>query len=199
MAYSEKTNQTFHHYFGHPEELSLFSPGRVNLLGEHIDYNGGTVLPCALDLGLTLSMSARKDNLLNLNAPQMGPSLTRSLDSGLEGHWSDYVLASLQFFKEAQPNFSGLDLLITSTLPAGAGLSSSAALIVGLLRGLGKLVGKEQALFDIAKDAQTIENERLGVPCGVMDQMAVAIAKPGEILQLDCYSLQYRTLTPPLI
>jgi len=183
--------------FGQPPKISVFTPGRVNLIGEHTDYNGGMVLPTALNLGPTIALSPRSDDKINLYSDKFGTMAHRSLADSAANHWSDYVTGAVKFGHEAGLMTGGADIAIKTTLPFGAGLSSSAAVIVGILKIGRKLSGKEISNTDIAVLARRIENEFIGMPCGIMDQMAVAVARPGQALALDTVSLEYTLVDLP--
>ncbi len=176
-----------------PPPPDFRSPGRVNLIGEHTDYTGGWVLPAAIDLELTLSaspspgVSLRSDQFPRPVRFDPVRPLRRS------GGWGDYVKGVFHVLG-AKRGFSGS---VTSTLPPGAGLSSSAALelLVGVAaRHLNKLRISAPRL---ARLCQRAENEFVGVPCGPMDQFAVALGKRGHALLLDCATLKHRRVPLP--
>ena len=176
---------------------SGFTPGRVNLIGEHTDYNGGWVLPTALELGLTISVSARNDAVIRIASQGYDDIVTGELHDAAKDHWSDYVIGSVNYANQYGLTQGGADIAIESTLPQGAGLSSSAAVTVGLLKRFQEISGTEFTDSKIAQIAREIENDFIGVPCGIMDQMAVAIASPGQAMQLDTDTLQYDVIPIP--
>lgn len=175
----------FRRLYGREPAASAWTPGRVNLIGEHTDYNGGLVMPMALALGVRVHLAPGPR--LRISSNQFNESVDRAADEAKSGHWSDYVLGALQAVR-----FGGADIEIDGDLPLGAGLSSSAALIVAVLRAAGMADATEVALA-----AQRVENDFIGVPCGIMDQMAVAHLGAGELMTLDTASLNFTRRTPP--
>ena len=177
--------------------MSVFTPGRVNIIGEHIDYNGGRVLPTALPLGVTVSASPRDDGNIRVESEQFEDAALRDLGSGATGHWSDYAVGSVVLANRAGLYSGGVDLALSSTLPFGSGISSSAAVCVGVLKALRELSGAEMDDTGVAVLARRVENDFIGMPCGIMDQMAVSIARPGQALSLDTNSLDYDLIKLP--
>jgi len=178
--------------------LSHFSPGRVNLIGEHTDYNGGFVLPTALQIGLDIAYKPRADDQINIISNGFKGMAKRRLGETTTGHWSDYVVGSLNFASNYGLNpLRGANIAISSTLPVGAGLSSSAALIVGLLKINRNLSASTLDDLKLAQIARQVENDYIGVPCGIMDQVAVAVATSGEAIKLDTNSLTYDIVPLP--
>ena len=178
------SSELFQATFGEEPARTGFTPGRVNLIGEHIDYLGGTVLPVALPVGIRISLTPRSDGKVRVASEGFEGIAERDLSESKSGHWSDYALGAAV---EAR---SGADIALSSTLPHGAGLSSSAALTVGLLT----LLLPELAPLEVARRAQTVEHDFLGVPCGIMDQVAVAVGHPNEAVRLDTRDLATETL-----
>jgi galactokinase len=152
------------------------APGRVNLLGEHVDHQGGTVLPVAIHLRTTVRYAAGSAWELSSEGHQAG------------GHWERYVRAVIEVLESPSPG----RLEITSTLPEGAGLASSAALEVAVAGALADIPSLE-----LARLCRRAENERVGVPCGLMDQVAAACAIAGHVLVLDCESETFFHLPLP--
>ena len=174
------------------------APGRVNLIGEHIDYNGGMVLPAALSVGVTVELELRDDDRVHLVADQYEEPIERETHEEARGDWSDPSLGALREARELGLVDRGANLTIRSTIPQGAGLSSSAALTVAILkaaRDMGR-AGKPSDQ-EIAIAARRVENDYLGVPCGIMDQFAVAMASPGTAMALDTRSLQFDLVDLP--
>lgn len=168
---------------------STRAPGRVNLLGEHTDYNNGFVLPVAIDRFTAVERDERDDELVTVEAADLGESDVFQL--GLikpTGTWRDYVRGVIRLLEPT----TGAHLRITSTLPRGAGLSSSAALEVAVGRAFSDLPGPELAVL-----CQRAENDFVGVECGIMDQFAVANARAGHALLLDCRDLAFRHVPLP--
>ena len=183
--------------FGAAPAFNNFTPGRVNLIGEHTDYNGGLVLPTALVLGIDISLSPRIDNKINIVSSSFDGFCQRQITDPLQDHWSDYVLGAMKYANIENIFSGGANIAIKSTLPEGAGLSSSAALLVGIIKLCVEQSGQTMNAIKIAKLAQKIENEFIGVPCGIMDQMAVALARPGQALKLNTQTLEYSILSLP--
>ena len=184
----------FQDTFGEAPAVSGWTPGRVNLIGEHIDYNGGAVLPMALPLGVDMTLTPIAGDLAQIVSAQFEGVAVRQLSETASHQWSDYILGALAQVSPAQ----GWHAAIDSSIPFGSGLSSSAAVSVGALRlarealHLPKLSAKQ-----IALNAQSIENNFIGVPCGVMDQMAVSALAPGEAMLLDTQTLAFEQIAIP--
>jgi galactokinase len=155
------------------------APGRVNLIGEHTDYNGGFVLPFAIDRFTTVAAGRRDDGALHCH------SLEMSDDSG----WSKYVDGVVQALADDDVHVGGADVLVTSTVPTGAGLSSSAALEVAAAAALSVMAGAPLDARRLASVAFRAETTYVGVPVGIMDQTVVAVAQAGHALFLDSRSL----------
>jgi galactokinase len=179
---------------------SAFAPGRVNLIGEHTDYNDGFVLPMPLALGVTVAFAARGDRILRASSSESGEECQVSLDA-LDGlprdNWFAYVAGVAHALRAAGHDLCGADLTIDSTLPMGVGLSSSAALEVAVARALLAASGIELDAIEIARLCRSAENDFVGVPCGIMDQMAASVASDGEALLIDCRSLEVQRVRIP--
>ena len=169
-------------------------PGRVNLIGEHTDYNGGSVLPAALSVALTLELTPRADDMVSVTAEGFDGAAMRSLSKPASGHWSDPCIGALREAGSLSLISAGADLTIASSIPAGSGLSSSAALIVAVLKAARMAGGNGISDQDLALAARRVENDYMDVPCGIMDQMAVALAPPGSAMALDTRTLEYLSL-----
>lgn len=183
-------------YGEHKQDLHVFyAPGRVNLIGEHIDYNGGYVLPAALEFGTTLAIRPRKDNKLSFASTNMTFETTIDLkDIGGEksGQWIDYPIGVMVELKKLNcPLTQGYDLLFHGDIPNGAGLSSSASLEVVTAYALLTMEGKETDRVEIARLSQRAENQYVGVNSGIMDQFAVANGKTDHAILLMCDTLEY--------
>ena len=183
--------------FGSQPQNSGFTPGRVNLIGEHTDYNGGMVLPTALNLGVSLALSPRKDNKIHIWSDKFDDLAERTLSDTSNGHWSDYIVGAIILSNEQGFLKGGADITVQTTLPFGAGISSSAAVTVGILKLSRDLANAAHSNTEIAVLARRVENEFIGMPCGIMDQMAVAIANPGQALALDTETLDYELVDLP--
>ena len=175
------------------DPLIIRSPGRVNLIGEHTDYNNGFVLPAAIDKSIYIALKARTDDLCRLYAADLGEkyefekvNLTRS---GIV--WANYLIGVLDQFKKSGKNTGGFDCVFGGDIPIGAGLSSSAAIEAGLAFGLNKLFDLEIPGIELVKLSQRAENEFVGVQCGIMDQFINIFGKENKVLKLDCRSLDF--------
>jgi galactokinase len=171
------------------------APGRVNLIGEHTDYNGGAVFPAALTFGTTLLIRPRADRTLRLASTNFPLAKDIPLD-GLrfreEDDWTNYPKSIVWELEQRGAGLTrGYDLLYCGEIPNGAGLSSSASIEVVTAYALLKLEGRETDTVRIARWAQHAENEFVGVKCGIMDQFAVANGKRNHAILLDCDTLRY--------
>lgn len=183
--------------FGKIASVSLFTPGRVNLIGEHTDYNGGWVLPTALDIGATLALSLRSDNEVHIFSDKFDDIAERKLTDSATDHWSDYIIGAIVLANDVGLIKGGANVAVATTLPFGAGLSSSAAVIVAVLKACREINSGTQSDTEIAVLARRVENEFIGMPCGIMDQMAVSIARPGQALALDTETLEFELVDLP--
>jgi len=192
---------SFETLFGRPAFLTASAPGRVNLIGEHTDYNGGFVLPTVIPQRTVVELSPRADRLVRVWSASVPEPRLVTYELGTEarrGGWSDYVQGITWVLGAAGHALCGLDARITSGVPLGSGLSSSAALEISLMRAL-------RAAFDLALDdvplallARRAENEFVGAPVGIMDQMACSLAGERDALFLDTRTLTYElVLLPP--
>jgi galactokinase len=172
------------------------TPGRVNLIGEWIDFNGGTVLPMALSQAVDLEMHANEGDHDRVQSAQYRDCVDFGINVPAAGHWSDYVRGGLQYARGRGWLSGGQDVRLDSTIPVGAGLSSSAATIVATLKAASAHVtGIDPA--EIAAAAKVVENDFIGVPCGIMDQMAVAVGTTGSVLALDTRDCSYQIIPVP--
>ena len=183
--------------FGFEPIGGVFAPGRVNLIGDHTDYNDGYVFPVALEIGTYIAYSRNTSGRVRARSMNMEAQLERDVMSPAFGDWLDYVIGALQALVghtgDALP--SGLDLTIGSTVPTGASVSSSAALQVATLRAAVEAFGIEITPETLAQLAQSAENNYVGVNCGLMDQMASSTGRPGWALFFDTMTLE-TTLDP---
>lgn len=187
----------FQRIFKAPPATRVFTPGRVNLIGEHTDYNGGQVLPTALPLGVTLSLTPRQDGLVRIVSDKFDQPVQRGLEETAKDHWSDYILGALKLASLKGFGPEGADIAVQTTLPFGAGISSSAAVTVATLNAARQLSEAALSDTDIAVLARQVENDFIGMPCGIMDQMAVATSRPGQALSLDTKSLTFELIDLP--
>ena len=178
--------------FGYPPEVVASAPGRVNLIGEHIDYSEGFVLPFAIDAVTKCAIAKRDDGKIRIISAQKKNEI---IESNLEAiaakegsAWSRYIYGVIW----AMEIDSGLDIYIDGKVPLGAGLSSSAALECSLATALNHLFHLEKTLPELARLTQRAENDYVGVPCGIMDQSISLMARAGYGLLLDCQDLSTR-------
>lgn len=177
---------------------AFFSPGRVNLIGEHTDYNGGFVFPCALDLGTYGVVAKREDSkfrMYSLNFPNNGVKefSLNDLYYKEEDGWVNYPKGVIKMFIDAGFKIDrGFDIIINGTIPNGAGLSSSASLELLISIILKNLFNLNVSMIEMIKLSQKAENQFIGVNCGIMDQFAIGMGKKDNAILLDCNTLNYR-------
>ena len=188
--------------FGTAPTLRVRAPGRVNLIGEHVDYVGGLVLPVAIDRAIHAAAAPNASARLRLvsEAPGVAP-VEVPLDAlaprtGSE-HWLNYILGVLTQYRERGWAVPGFDVLFSGDLPLGAGLSSSAALETATALLLEGLNGRTMDPIERARLCQQAEHRHAGVPCGLMDQLAVAAGLPGHALLIDCRELRVTPVPLP--
>jgi galactokinase len=188
---AEEVRGTFANRFGREPEGIWAAPGRANLIGEHTDYNDGFVLPLAIDRRVTIAAARRPDGLLRLVSLEKGERELTLTDVGpgrVDG-WAAYVAGAVWSLTREGVKVSGLDLALTSDVPVGSGLSSSAAVECATVLATRDLYGGTDDPGRLARIAQRAENEIVGVPCGIMDQMASMACTNGHVLLLDTRSL----------
>ena len=171
----------------------FFAPGRVNLIGDHTDYNGGLVFPCAIDYGNTLLIRRCSDNAFKLASTNFDLLATLSKEQTNQkygDHWVNYPLGVLQQFLQAGHNVDGFECLYSGDVPNAAGLSSSAAIEVVTAFAINELFACKIDLLSLVKLSQRAENQFVGVQCGIMDQFAVAMAQANHAMKLNCQTLE---------
>lgn len=181
------------------EPLVVRSPGRVNLIGEHTDYNHGFVLPAAIDKAIYMAAGRRQDREIHLIALDLRKSYRGSLDKieASSMHWPDYLLGVIQqllqtdHIPDAGRRIGGLNIVFTGDIPLGAGMSSSAALECSTAFALNELFGLDLDRMTMVRLAQQAENRFVGVKCGIMDQFASMFGRRNHVIRLDCDSLAY--------
>jgi len=192
MSYTDKLNQYFHNAFG---EIPLIvkSPGRINLIGEHTDYNDGFVLPAAIDKAIYVAVSKRADNQIHLHALEFNEDCVVPLNNlrSTDKRWSAYTLGVVEQLQKRNYPVQGFNIVIDGDVPVGAGMSSSAALEDATVFALNELFGFGISKFDMVKMAQKAEHEFVGLQCGIMDMFASMFGKKGHVIRLDCRSLEY--------
>jgi galactokinase len=178
--------------FGRTAEVLSVAPGRVNLIGEHTDYNEGFVLPVAIDRTVAVAAAGRDDGHFRVRSLDYGECDEFTVQDGRAGGWRDYVRGVAWAFAEAGHPTAGADLAIGGDVPQGAGLSSSAAIEVAVAGALAATGRVELAGLQVARLARRAENEFVGVQCGIMDQFASALCRSGHALLVDCQSLEVK-------
>lgn len=175
--------------------IFIKSPGRVNLIGEHTDYNDGFVLPAAIDKKIFLAMAPNNENKIRLIAADMNHAEYETANSQTyeksDLGWPNYILGVVDQLQKSGFTVGGFDCTFGGDIPIGAGLSSSAALEGGVVSGLAELFDIEISRMEMAKLGQRAENQFVGVQCGIMDQFANLHGKAGSVIRLDCRSLEY--------
>lgn len=185
----------------HGDLLRVYrAPGRVNLIGEHIDYNDGFVMPAAIGMASYVAMSRRPDARIHAHSANYNESVEidlHQLGKGHTGHWSDYVRGVAGSLQADGIDVQGANLLIQGSVPVGSGLSSSAALEVSVCMALLAASHEELDLLQIAQICQRAEHEFVGTKCGIMDQFSSCFGEKGRALLLDCRSLTHDVLPIP--
>lgn len=193
----QELKDAFLAHYGKPAQKVYFSPGRVNLIGEHTDYNGGHVFPCALTFGTHMLVAKNNDNVLrfhSLNLPDASKevSLADAVKPQPGNHWCNYPLGVIaQFPKIGFELKEGYDMLFWGNVPPGAGLSSSAAIEVVAAYAFSDLLGAGITRTQMAQFGQASEHEYAGVNCGIMDQFASAWGKKDHAIYLNCDTLEF--------
>jgi galactokinase len=192
----QRVREGFAAHFGTMPDVVVQAPGRVNLIGEHTDYNDGFVLPCAIDFRNAVALRVRGDDAVRVVAFDKGGEEDRFVVSGPVPHaaehgWSDYVRGAVEILRQRGFALRGFDMAIAGNVPQGAGLSSSASLLVAIITALriaDGLDGLEPKKTAVA--ARAVETDFVGVKCGIMDQMISACGEAGHALLIDCRSLE---------
>ncbi|MFB5946782.1 galactokinase [Albibacterium profundi] len=169
------------------------SPGRINLIGEHTDYNNGLVLPAAIDKAIVLAIAQREDQQINIFSESYQMRYTCTLQELVrtEMLWPDYILGVIVELQKKGCELKGVDIVFDGNIPLGAGLSSSAALECATAFALNELFEFNLSPLEIAKLGQAAENNFVGVQCGLMDQFASVFGKAGHLIKLDCESFEF--------
>lgn len=198
LATEARAVQAFGERFGGDPTLVVHAPGRVNLLGEHTDYNEGFVLPMALHLGASIALRPRADDRVVLRSLDFDEEQEFDLGRLHRGQgWIEYVKGTAWAFQEAGSALVGWDGVVTGDVPIGAGLASSAALEVAAARAFAAAAGLPWQPVTAARLAQRAENGWVGVQCGIMDQLVIAAGREGHALLIDCRHLTTRPIPLP--
>jgi galactokinase len=200
---SDRIKQSYFSHFGPaaPEPRIFRSPGRINLIGEHTDYNGGFVLPASVDKAIYFALSPSEDNQVTLYAVDLDQTYSFSLDdlSRPTVSWPAYQLGVIDQLNKKGLSIRGFKAAFGGDVPVGAGMSSSAALECCLLFALNEMNQLGLDRSTIVKMAQKAENEYVGLQCGIMDQFASTFGKEDMVIRLDCRSLEYEYFPFPML
>jgi len=190
----QRVPDRFRSEFGYEPALVVRGPGRINLIGEHTDYNGGFVLPASIDKEIIFAIGRRDDRTGRVLAENIGDTVTFSLDNleKMSKSWPNYLMGVADQLQKAGQQLGGFDLVFGGNIPSGAGVSSSAALECGLAYCLNEVFGLNLPTLDLVKLSQRAENQFVGVNCGIMDQFASMFGHENSVILLDCRSLEYR-------
>jgi galactokinase len=195
------TQQLFTQQFESSAQVVCHAPGRVNLIGDHTDYNDGFVLPAAINYGTTIAASARADNIIKVYAhdcdQQTNEFKLSDISFDQEMMWSNYIKGTLQALMSKYPNLKGANLVVTGNVPQGAGLSSSASFEIAILRAFTDLYQLELDGISAAIMGQKAENYFVGCNCGIMDQLISAMGQQGNAMLLDCKNLTFEDAPIP--
>jgi len=197
-ALREKLLARFAVEFGRKAEVLSRAPGRVNLIGEHTDYNEGFVLPVAIDRAVYVAAAARDDDVMRVAALDFSDSVSFSLGDihfDEEHQWSNYLRGVAWVLQRRGLKLCGMDAMVSGDVPIGAGLSSSAAIEVATAKAFQAICSFDMAATDLALAAQEAENRFVGMQCGIMDQFISVLGRRGHALLIDCRSLEH-TLVP---
>ena len=201
MTPIQKSQHIFTQKYNKQPELTVYAPGRVNIIGEHTDYNDGFVMPCAINYGTAIAGAKRNDHVWNVYAADLNLSDEFSLDKDVpqsEQKWANYVRGVVKFIQERCPDFKqGADLVISGNVPHSSGLSSSAALEVAIGKFCQQLSDLPLNHTDIALIGQKAENKFVGANCGNMDQLISALGQQDHLLMIDCRSLETQPTPVP--
>lgn len=199
MTPQQLSQQKFTEHYGYNAEQTVFAPGRVNIIGEHTDYNDGFVMPCAINYGMAVSFAKRNDSIWRVYAIDINEQDEFDLSQYFtqsEHKWANYVRGVVKYIQEQCPEFKqGADLVMTSDVPMSSGLSSSAALEISIGKTCQVLGNLPLSLAQIALIGQKAENKFVGANCGNMDQLTSALGQKDHLIMIDCRSLEI-TPTP---
>jgi galactokinase len=179
-------------FFAQPT-LVLRAPGRINLIGEHTDYNDGYVLPASIDKAIYFAIAPRPDRICHLVAYDLDSEIKVSLDNFTQSDiaWSNYLMGVVDELQKAGYSFQGFNVVFGGDIPLGAGVSSSAAVETGLAFALNQIYHLGLSTMQMVKMAKAAENNFVGVNCGIMDQFASMFGKKDAVIRLDCRDLSY--------
>ena len=187
-------SQKFNDLYNKDAQYAFFSPGRVNLIGEHIDYNGGLVMPCAVTFGTYMLLTPNNDNVFRFRSLNFDehPEIVIQDNYQKDGDgWYNFPLGVIDHFTKDGHKIPGLDVLYFGDIPIGAGLSSSASIEVVTAFALNEIYKAGYSKLELVKIAKSVENNFMGLNCGIMDQFAVAYGEKDKAIVLNCDTLKY--------
>lgn len=192
MSLASKVNQKFRELFNESPVI-VRSPGRVNLIGEHTDYNMGFVLPAAIDKAIYFAIAPGKNEYCNFYSIDFNEEIRISVNEihSHEKNWANYLLGVIDQFQKSGKRIGGFNCVFGGDIPIGAGLSSSAAIEAGLAFSLNQIFDLKTDKMELVKLSQRAENEFVGVKCGIMDQYINIFGSSKKVLKIDCRSLEY--------
>jgi galactokinase len=175
------------------DPMVVRSPGRINLIGEHTDYNNGFVLPSAIDRAIYLAIHPKNGFEASIHSIDFDDGISFDVRNPVKSEkgWANYLIGTVNELNEAGHSFKGFDCVFCGNIPIGAGMSSSAALEAGLAYALDRIFALNIERFELARIAQRAENNFVGVKCGIMDQFANLFSRGESVLHLDCRSMEY--------
>ncbi|MEZ9243449.1 galactokinase [Vibrio lentus] len=198
----QNVKASFEQVLGYRATHIVQAPGRVNLIGEHTDYNDGFVLPCAINYQTVVAAAKRDDNIVRVVSVDYDNAvdefdLTQEITFQQDKMWANYIRGVVKCLKGRGFEFTGADISVTGNVPQGAGLSSSAALEVVIGQTFKVLYNLEISQAEVALNGQQAENEFVGCNCGIMDQMISAEGRANHAMLLDCRSLETQAVSMP--
>jgi len=198
----DQLKETYHAHFGAlTAPMLVFAPGRINVLGEHVDYNDGTMLPAAIDKGIYLLLSPRSDRQAVIRSLAFSESVTIDLAKPMARSsvaWANYLIGVMAQFEKLDITIPGFNLVFVGDLPIGAGMSSSAAVETGMAHVLNQLTQANLPTKQLVLMAQKAEHEYAGVLCGVMDQFASMMGQKDKVVMFDSITLEHEYLSADL-
>ena len=201
MSRAELVRALYLQHYGVESEIVVHAPGRVNLIGDHTDYNEGLVLPAAINAGTDIAAATQTGNTVSVLAHDFDDSCDIELgvfEYDEKRTWVNYVAGTLKVLFDQYPELSGAKLVISGNIPQGAGLSSSASLEIAIIKTFATLFGLDIDGVKAALNAQKAENVFVGCNCGIMDQLISAMGLQGHAMLLDCQNLQIEDAPLPL-
>lgn len=198
----QNVKSSFEKVLGYAPSHIIQAPGRVNLIGEHTDYNDGFVLPCAINYQTVVAASKRDDNLVRVVSVDYGNAvdefdITQAITFAQDKMWANYIRGVVKCLLARGYTFNGADISVSGNVPQGAGLSSSAALEVVIGQTFKELYKLDISQAEIALNGQQAENEFVGCNCGIMDQMISAEGQENHAMLLDCRTLETQSVSMP--